>query len=175
MQPLLEAEGAIAQPFKRGIKYRRGRVLRLGKYARGVEEGQIVLYEAHSAHSGQTEPLRAEWFGGNEGAWAFLVRAPRKAAPSSEILDQAHDRITAEVEGMQRYWGETIEENIPDDQKQLMLLKKNKLLEIDHRRRFMRRSRRLGHTDDNAVRQGIFAVEDDCSPEVDCFYKDGNP
>jgi len=150
-------------------------VRRLGREARGFSEGQIVWYEAYSGHPEQAEPIAAEWFGGTEGRWIVLLRAPIKAAPSSEADDMAHDRITAEVERMQRYWGETDEKDIPREQKHKMIKLKGTLLEIDEGRKTKRKSRRLGHASDTALRAGIFAVEDSCSPEMDCFYRDGNP
>lgn len=175
VEPIPEEDGLILQPKRRGIRFRRGTVRRLGREAHGFHEGQIVWYEAHSGHPGQTEPLPADWFGGAEGRWIVLLRAPLKAAPSSEADDMAHDRITAEVERMQRYWGETDEEHIPAEQKHKMLKLKRTLVEIDEGRKAKRRSRRMGHTSDTALRAGIFAVEDNRTPEEHVFYRDNTP
>ena len=173
VQPLPAPQGTILEPKKRGIKYKRGKILRLGHEAPGLSPGTVVWYEAHSAHPCQDRPIPAEWFGGEEGAWAFLIRAPRRAAPSVERDDAAHDRISAEVERMRAYWRarDMPEKKIPETQKLKMKKLRASLSEIDALRETKRRSRRLGHASDIAVREGIFAVEEDRNPHMDWFYR----
>ena len=168
----------IIQTFARGVKYNRGRVLRLGRLARGLEVGDVVWYEAHSAHPGQTWAIAAERFGGDEGADAFLLRAPRKAAPSSEADDVIHDRLSDQVSRLRKTWGHAEEKDIPKPVREQMAGYLKRLNQIEKERVGKRKSRRMGHTSDTARRQGIFAVEapeTDCSPEVDCFYRDNTP
>lgn len=176
VQLLIEPDGLIIEPHKKAVHFCRGRVLRLGPRAKGVREGHIVWYEDHSAHSGMSWSLNAAWFGGDEGEHALLIRAPIRAAPSSEALDVAHDRTTKDVDRMQKYWGETPEKEIPKEQRNKMWRLKTTLHKIDEDRVNRRKSRRLGGTSDTAIRGGIFAIEDlGISDEMDCFYRDSNP
>jgi co-chaperonin GroES (HSP10) len=91
-----EKVGSLFLPVKRFENCLRGKVLAVGDDVDAVRVGDIVMYERQSAHKGQSDPIPASYFGGDEGSFAILVPVALDYKPTDsedyEILERTKRR-----------------------------------------------------------------------------------
>tara|TARA_A200000159_G_scaffold137664_4_gene138057 strand:- start:2047 stop:2415 length:369 start_codon:yes stop_codon:yes gene_type:complete len=73
-----------------------GRVLATGKNVSGVTEGDIVIFEKHSGHPGQTWKIESTVFGGDEGKFAILMPC-WKVVPEDELESDRGEGVLAVI------------------------------------------------------------------------------
>lgn len=73
----------------RHSRWLKGRVLAVGSgVGEEVSVGDEVLYEAQSAHPGQSAPIAAELFGGTDGKNCYLIPVMKQSLRSASSLDK---------------------------------------------------------------------------------------
>ncbi len=81
--------GVILANSKTPHRFLTGKVLCKGsKVPPGVEVGQTVVYEKQSAHPGQTGPIDATLFGGDEGDFCVIIPVYRRALQSVADIEE---------------------------------------------------------------------------------------
>ena len=84
-------------------RYLSGTIIAVGtKIPEGFQVGQRVLYERMSGHPGQSAPIDASVFGGEEGKMSVLIPIHRSALKSMAELDEELDKRRRDVEEIER-------------------------------------------------------------------------
>tara|TARA_Y100001973_G_scaffold106348_1_gene183693 strand:- start:35656 stop:36198 length:543 start_codon:yes stop_codon:yes gene_type:complete len=95
------SKGIVIANGKAPFRFLTGKVIALGsRVPEGVSVGQSVMYERQSGHPGQTGPIDASIFGGEEGKHCVLVPVYKGALKSVADIEEEFHKHKIEVDAL---------------------------------------------------------------------------
>lgn len=137
-------------------RYLSGVVVSVGsKCHEAVKVGDRVLYERLSGHPGQTGPIDASVFGGEEGKFCVIIPVYSKSLKSASELDEEIDKRNADVMLIEQRHRSGL---MTDDDSDAMDRHERRMKQIKEERSNLGRGSKLGKIYDRARGAGVVAI-----------------